>query len=234
VKKLLSTLVIACWAGVPSDISAQSCTELPNRPNELWLGAGVLTKAGTQWSELAFEASPGDRFGISLRRTTGGPEEDQGLQAWAVRAGIPFRVSKARFCLFGGFELNDFSFLDRFEVDRGDAQYLTRELGFRAALPIAALNGIEVSAWVAPSVVHMKLEVSGRTLVVDDQISTEERNFGRSEWQFSGQSGVALRWRFLGISGGITKRPALSSGAMGFLRVGVSPIRRDSSSREGP
>lgn len=224
-KRLISILFIACWAGVPNSLSAQSCTELPHRPQEIWLGIGALNKAGTQWSEIAFEASPGDRFAISLRRVTGGFEEDEELQAWAARIGVPFNVGLAGFCLFGGFELNDFSFVNRFEVDRGEALYLAREFGFRAGLPITTLKGIEVSAWVAPSAIYLKLDASGRTLVVDDQISTEERSFGRTEWQFSGQSGLALRWRFLGISGGVTRRPALTSGTLGFLRVGIAVIR---------
>jgi hypothetical protein len=223
----ISNLLIACWAGDPHVLRAQSCTELPLRPNEIWLGAGVLNQAGTRWSEIAFEASPGDRFGISLGRVTGGSEEEEGLQAWAARIGLPFTVGRAGFCLFGGFELNDFSFENRFELDRGEARYLAREFGFRAGLPLATRKGIQLSAWVAPSATHLKLEVSGRTLIVDDQISTEERHFSRIEWRFSGQAGLALRWRFFGIAGGITTRPALTTGTMGFLQVGVSPMGGD-------
>ena len=223
----ISTLLIVFWAGVPHSLWAQSCAELPLQPNEIWLGVGVLSQTGTRWSEIAFEASPGDRFGISLRRVTGGSEEEEGLQAWSARIGVPFTVGRAGFCISGGFELNDFSFENRFEVDRGEARYLAREFGFRAGLPLATLKGIEVSAWVAPSATHLKLDVSGRTLIVDDQISTEERQFSRTEWRFSGQSGLALRWRFLGMAAGITSRPALTTGALGFLRVGVTPMGGD-------
>ena len=227
---LIAILLVLSWATTANRLSAQSGTSVPLRPNEQWMAAGVLNEGGTQWKEVAFEASPGKRFGISLRRVTGGFEEDEGLEAWSARIGAPFSIGAARFCLFGGFELNDFSFVNRFEVDRGEAKYLAREVGLRADVPISTLKGAELSAWVAPAVTSLKIEVSGRTLIADDQVFTEERNFGGTEWRFSGQAGLTLRWKSLGISGGITKRPALSSGTLAFVRVGVAVSRGGSHS----
>lgn len=224
-KKRIAILLVFSWASTANHLSAQSCTSLPLAPNELWLAGGVFDEGGTRWVELAFEASPGDRFAISFRRVTGGSEEDEGLEAWSAGIGIPFSAGPARFCIFGGFELNDFSFLDRFELDRGDANYLAREVGLRVGFPITTSRAAEVSAWVAPAVTSLKFEVSGRTLIVDDQVSTEERNFGGTEWKFSGQAGVTLRWRALGISGGIARRPALSSGTLAFVRAGIALAR---------
>lgn len=205
--------------------SAQSCTSLPHHPSELWLGTGILTEGNATWEEVAVEAAPGDRFGISLRRSTGSREEDRGMEAWGGRVGIPFGSPAARFCIFGGFELNDFSFEGRYDMDRGDADYLTREMGLRVEIPVLEGGGIEMTAWLAPVISHLRWEVSGRTLIVGDQISAEERKLGGEGWRFSGGTGLSLRWRFLGVSGGVTRRPSLSSDLLVFGRVGVALIR---------
>jgi len=170
-------------------------------------------------------ASPGDRFGVSIRRTSGGPEEDQGLEAWAGRVGVPFRFRVADFCLFGGFELNHFSFENRFEVERGEAKYTAREIGLRGDMPVAGIGGVELRVWVAPAVALLTRDISGRTLVVGGQVGSEERSAGASEWKLSGQGGLTLRWKLLGVSGGISKRPAVSSETMAFIEVGVALIQ---------
>jgi hypothetical protein len=185
-----------------------------------WLGAG-----GEGWEELGVEASPGGRFGLSVRRTTGGGEEDSDLEAWGARVGAPFRVRTARLCLFGGFELNDFSFEDRFDVDRGDAQYLTREVGLKGEIPLMTRGQAELSVWLAPAWAHLRVEVTGRTLVLGEDPYVEERTFGESRWEFSGEGGMALRWKALALTGGLTRRPALSSGTLVFVRVGVALIQ---------
>lgn len=225
VRRRSAVLLIACWAASASHLSAQSCTSLPHEPGELWLAAGVLNTGGTVWQEIGFEASPGDRFGISFRRVTGGSEEDVDLQSFAARVGVPFSAPVARFCIFGGFELNDFSFLDRFELDRGKADFLAREIGLRADVPVADLSGAELRAWIAPALTYLRWEASGRTLIIDDDVSAEERHLGGTEWTFSGKAGLTLRWGRFGVSGGVTRRPAISSGTLGFVRFGVAAIR---------
>jgi len=224
----IASVVLFSWLIAANRLSAQSCSSLPLSPNEMWLAVGVLHEEGTPWNEVAFEASPGNRFAISLRRITGGAEGAEDLQAWSALIGVPFSYGVTRFCPFLGAELNDFSFVNRFEVDRGEANYLSREIGLRVAVPVFSLDGVEMSAWAVPAIASLKFAVSGRTLIVKDQISSEELNFGATEWKFSGRVGLSLRWKALGISGGITRRPALSSGTLPFFRAGLAFLRGDS------
>lgn len=233
-KTRLPHVLVLVATVLPHPAPAQSCTTLPQRANELWLAAGHLKEGSTSWREMGVDASPGDRFGVSIRRVSGGPEEDQGLEAWAGRVGIPFGIGVAGFCLFGGFELNHFSFEDRFEVDRGEAKYLAREIGLRGDIPVFGAGGVEMRVWIAPAVAFLTRDISGRTLVVDGQIGSEERSVGGSEWKVSGQGGLTLRWKLLGVSGGVSKRPALSSGTMAFVHVGMTLIRGGNGERSPP
>jgi len=191
-------------------------------------------EGGTSWREIGVEASPGERFGVSIRRVSGGPEEDQELEAWAGRVGVPFGLSVAHFCLFGGFELSHFSFENRFEADRGEAKYLAREMGLRGDIPVFGAGGLEMRVWMAPALALLTRDISGRTLIVDGGVSSEERSAGGSEWKLSGQGGLTLRWKLLGVSGGVSKRPALSSGTMAFVQVGVALIRGGSGGKSSP
>lgn len=215
---------LLCFGMTAEPLSSQSCTALPQSPNELWLGGGAMQEAGVRWNEVALEASPGGSFGIAVNRVTGGRNENDDLEAWGVRLGVPFLAGKIGLCLFGGFELNDFSFENRFEMDRGEADYLARNLGLKVEVPLVTFNGAALWAWVAPAATFLKYEVSGRTLLVDGEISVEERNLGASMWEASGQLGLSVRWRFIGVAGGLTKRPALTSGTLAFIRIGVAVI----------
>jgi hypothetical protein len=183
-----------------------------------------MQESGVGWDELAVEASPGGRFGFAVRRTTGGRDQDHGLEAWGLRFGLPFPAGWIGLCVFGGFELNDFSFEDRFEMDRGDADYMTRDVGLQVAFPLGAWKGAGLRAWVAPAVSVLKYEVSGRTLMVDGEVSVQERNLGATRWEVAGQAGLSVRWRFIGVAGGVMKRPALTSGTLAFIRMGLAVI----------
>jgi len=221
----LALLCMVWLAIVVKPLACQSCTDLPHRAGDMWLGAGVMTNGEDRWEDLAVEVSPGPRFGLSVQRVTGGGDEAVELEAWGVRAGVPFSGGGLGFCLFGGFELNDFSFEDRFEMDRGDANYLAREVGLQVAAPFVTWRDGEVTGWVTPAWTFLRFEASGRTLIVDGEISTEERNLGWTRWEFSGQAGLSLRWRFLGIATGVKRRPALASGTLPFVRLGLALIR---------
>lgn len=220
-------LAVLCvvWLGVASrPLAGQSCTDLPVGAGELWLGAGAMADGEERWENLAVEVSPGHRFSISVQRVTGGGDENVDLEAWGVRAGVPFHGGGLGLCLFGGFELNDFSFENRFEMDRGDANYLAREIGLRVGAPLVTWQDGELAAWVTPAWSHLRFEASGRTLMVGDEISVEERNLGWTRWEFSGQAGLSLRWRFVGMAAGVRRRPAVASGTLAFVRIGLAVI----------
>lgn len=224
-KRPTTFVTILLWAMPIGQTSAQSCSDLPLQPNEIWLGGGALLGGGTGFSEISVDASPGGSFNLSFRRTTGGPEEDKAPQAWGGRVGVPFGVRTASLCLLGGLDLKTFSFVDRFNLDRGEAEYVAREIGLRAAFPVTAIRGAEVSIWVLPALAYLKSDITGRTLIIGDDPHSEERHVGERTWEFAGQGGVSIRWKALGFSGGIARRPALSSGTLGFLKVGLAAVR---------
>jgi hypothetical protein len=213
---------LCLWATATTAVAAQACLSLPVRANEWWLGVGAEHAEAGARARLTGTLRVEDAVALQFDGRWGGYHSEGHASEVGTRLVKPLRHGMPEVCAYGAFDALDYTFVDRFAVDRGTVAERAYRVGLGFALPVADEPGPQPAVTVAVEYVFVDWEMRGSRLVVtDDDITTETVRARSPSHHLAARLGGMLRWGRLGLTGGVGSHPRAGADLWLYLGVGV-------------
>jgi hypothetical protein len=208
---------------VAHPLAAQACLSLPARANEWWLGAGAEHAESGPRARLTGALRVEDAVALQFDGRWGGYRSDGRATEVGTRVVKPLMHGvRVEVCAYGAFDALDYTFVDRFAVDRGSVAERRYHVGFGVGTPVAREPGPNPAVTVAVAYVFRDWEMRGRRLVErDDELTVEAVRARSPTHHLVGTVGGVLRWGRVAIVGGVGSYPRTGGDLWLWLGAGV-------------
>ncbi len=218
---LAVVLAVTAFPVASRELAAQACSPLPVRADEGWAALADEGVDVGQRLRLTGAVNVRDRVVVQGDGRWGGYVAEGTASELGTRVGVPLHRGALDLCPYVAFSALSYSFLDQFDVDRGDVDEQALRTGVGVATPLPDGPGPHFGVTAEVEYVYRHWDMTGRKLVVrPDTIGVQTIHHIVPTHHMAGRVGGTMRWGRAALVTGVGTYPRTGNDLVWYLGVG--------------